>query len=215
YTLSAFVLASIGYEFVRGTAARRALGEPSWLRAFGSLVARNRRRYGGYVVHAAIVLLALGIAGSGVSGTERGRLLQPGESMRVAGYTLTYLDQTVSQRPNVTELRVNVAVARDGHRIGTLHPGKNAYLAEQQTSNEMAIRHDVASLGDLAVIADQINQTGSRAVYLKALAKPLINLIWIAGFVFVLGSAITLWPDAREQRRLADRYDEALAPVAS
>ncbi|MDX6516516.1 MAG: cytochrome c-type biosis protein CcmF [Gaiellaceae bacterium] len=215
YTLSAFVLASIGYEFVRGTAARRALGEPSWLRAFGSLVARNRRRYGGYVVHAAIVLLALGIAGSGVSGTERGRLLQPGESMRVAGYTLTYLDQTVSQRPNVTELRVNVAVSRGGHRIGTLHPGKNAYLAEQQTSNEMAIRHDVASLGDLAVIADQINQTGSRAVYLKALAKPLINLIWIAGFVFVLGSAITLWPDAREQRRLADRYDEALAPVAS
>src|SRR4051794_21579842 len=215
YTLSAFVLGSIGYELVRGTQARRALGEPNWARALGSLVARNRRRYGGYVVHAAIVLLALGITGTGVAGTQAERMLRPGESMRAGAYTLTYLDQTVSQRPNVTELRVGVAVSRDGHRLGTLHPGKNAYLAEQQTSNEMAIRHDVASLGDLAVIADQINQTGARGVYLKVLVKPLINLIWIAGVVFVLGSAITLWPDAREQRRLAARYDEALAPAAS
>jgi cytochrome c biogenesis factor len=75
------------------------------------------------------------------------------------------------------------------------------------------IRHDLASVGDLAVIADQIEQSGDRAVYLKALVKPLINLIWIAGIVFVLGSLIALWPDAREQRRLVQRYDEALAPA--
>jgi cytochrome c biogenesis factor len=140
-------------------------------------------------------------------------MLLPGQTLRAGDYRLTYLDQTVSQRPNVTELRVAVAVSHGGHRVGTLYPGKNAYLAEQQTSNEMAIRHDAASLGDLAVIADQINQTGRRGVYLKVLVKPLINLIWIAGFVFVLGSAIALWPDAREQRRLAARYDEALSPA--
>jgi cytochrome c-type biogenesis protein CcmF len=213
YTLAAFVLASIGYELVRGTQARKALGATSWLGALGSLVARNRRRYGGYVVHAAIVLLALGITGTGVAGTHAEGMLYPGQSLRAGDYTLTYLNQTVSERPNVTELRVGIAVSRGGHSLGTLHPGKNAYLAEQQTSNEMAIRHDAASLGDLAVIADQINQSGRRGVYVKALVKPLINLIWVAGFVFVLGSAITLWPDAREQRRLAARYDEALAPV--
>jgi cytochrome c-type biogenesis protein CcmF len=214
YSLSAFVLGSIGYELVRGTQARRALGgSPSWPRALGSLVARNRRRYGGYVVHAAVVLLALGITGTGVAGTHAEGMLLPGQTLRAGDYRLTYLDQTVSQRPNVTELRVAVAVSHGGHRVGTLYPGKNAYLAEQQTSNEMAIRHDAASLGDLAVIADQINQTGRRGVYLKVLVKPLINLIWIAGFVFVLGSAIALWPDAREQRRLAARYDEALSPA--
>src|SRR5918999_1095308 len=64
YTFSAFVLATITLEFVRGTRARRALGAPSWPAAFSSLVARNRRRYGGYVVHAAIVLLAIGVAGA-------------------------------------------------------------------------------------------------------------------------------------------------------
>src|SRR5262249_13865675 len=64
YTFCAFVLATIALEFARGTRARKALGATSWIGAFGSLVSRNRRRYGGYVVHAAIVLLAIGIVGS-------------------------------------------------------------------------------------------------------------------------------------------------------
>src|SRR3954468_14694736 len=64
YTFSAFVMTTIALEFWRGTAARRALASESVPRAFASLVARNRRRYGGYIVHAAIVLLAIGIAGS-------------------------------------------------------------------------------------------------------------------------------------------------------
>ena len=74
YSFSAFVLASIVFEFARGTRARRSLSGESWSGAFGSLVARNRRRYGGYVVHASIVLLAVGVAGSSAYDTDpRGR----------------------------------------------------------------------------------------------------------------------------------------------
>jgi cytochrome c biogenesis factor len=58
--------------------------------------------------------------------------------------------------------------------------------------------------GDLFLIADQVNGDGS--VDLKALQKPLVNLLWLAGFVFVGGALIALWPDAREERRLAERY---------
>jgi cytochrome c biogenesis factor len=65
---------------------------------------------------------------------------------------------------------------------------------------------------DLFVIAEQVNPDGS--VYFRVFVKPLVNLIWLAGLVFVLGSLITLWPDAREERRLATRYREAGAPVA-
>jgi cytochrome c-type biogenesis protein CcmF len=215
YTLSAFVLGSIAYEFARGTAARHALGEPSWMRAFGSLVARNRRRYGGYVVHAAVVLLALGIAGTGLGGSQAGKLLQPGQSLHLGKRAYTYEGLEVTQKPDIQESRVVVAVSEHGRRIATMRPGKNFYFAEQQPSNEMAIRHEVSSLGDTALIADTIQATGRHAVYLKVLDKPLVNLIWLAGIVFVLGSAIALWPDAREQRRLAGRYDEAFAPVAS
>ena len=112
YSLSAFVLGSIGYELVRGTQARRALGEPNWLRALGSLVARNRRRYGGYVVHAAIVLLALGITGTGVAGTQAEGMLLPGQTLRAGDYRLTYLDQTVSQRPDVHGARASPSPCR-------------------------------------------------------------------------------------------------------
>ena len=89
YTFSAFVLASIAFEFVRGTRARRALAGGSWPRAFSDLVGRNRRRYGGYVVHAAIVLLAIGIAGSSAYDTVRERQLAPGQALQVGDYRLT------------------------------------------------------------------------------------------------------------------------------
>src|SRR5207253_11089296 len=81
YTFSAFVAASIVLEFWRGT------------RATGSvvrLVARNRRRYGGYLVHAAAILLAIGIAGSSAYQTIREQSLRRGQSMRAAGYTFRY-----------------------------------------------------------------------------------------------------------------------------
>jgi cytochrome c biogenesis factor len=61
------------------------------------------------------------------------------------------------------------------------------------------------------VIAEQVNANGS--VYIRAFVKPLVNVIWLAGLIFVLGALITLWPDAREQRRLAVRYGRAGARV--
>jgi cytochrome c biogenesis factor len=84
--------------------------------------------------------------------------------------------------------------------------GKNRYFAEQQTSNEVAIRSDWLRAEDLFVIADQFNPEGS--VFVKVIVNPLVNLIWLAGLLFVGGALITLWPDAREQRRLARRFAE-------
>jgi len=211
YTFAAFVAASIGLEFVRGTRARHALTGGSWVVAFGGLVARNRRRYGGYVVHAAIVLLAVGIAGSSLYQTVREQKLQRGQSMTVAGYTLAYRSFQTKKGPNSVESRALLAVSRGKHSLGTLDPGKNFYPVEQQTSNEVAIRPNWATGEDLYVIADQIDADGS--VYFKVLVKPAVNLIWLAGFVFVLGSVIALWPDAREERRLAERYGTAGAAV--
>jgi len=211
YTFAAFVAASIGLEFVRGTRARHALTGGSWVVAFGGLVARNRRRYGGYVVHAAIVLLAVGIAGSSLYQTVREQKLKRGQAMTVAGYTLAYRSFQTKKGPNSVESRALLAVSRGKHSLGTLDPGKNFYPVEQQTSNEVAIRPNWATGEDLYVIADQIDADGS--VYFKVLVKPAVNLIWLAGFVFVLGSVIALWPDAREERRLAERYGTAGAAV--
>jgi cytochrome c-type biogenesis protein CcmF len=198
YTFSAFVAASIVLEFWRGT---RATG--SLLR----LVSRNRRRYGGYLVHAAVILLAIGVAGSSAYQTVRERALRQGESMRVAGYTLTYESLGTSQEPNAQATRATVDVSRGGTHAATLHPGKNWYPVERSLSNEVSIYHDPRNLGDVFTIADGIERNGT--LDLKVLVKPLVNLVWAAGFVFVFGSLVAMWPDAVEQRRLAERYATA------
>jgi cytochrome c-type biogenesis protein CcmF len=211
YTFAAFVLAAITLEFARGTRARKAAGARTWLDAFTSLVARNRRRYGGYVVHAAIVLLLVGAVGIGGFSTTREARLGPGESLTVAGYTVTLTGTDERRGANAQELRARLAVARGGDELGTISPGKNRYFAEEQTSNEVAIRSDFLRGEDLFVIADDFRRD---AVFLEVIVNPLVNLIWLAGFVFLAGSVVALWPDAREQRRLARRFaegDEALA----
>ena len=205
YTFSAFALATIVLEFVRGTRARRALADESWLAAFLSLIARNRRRYGGYVVHVAIVVLAIGIVGSSAYDTVREGKLARGESLRVGDYALTYTGLTQRQAANATEIRAQFAVRRGDRDLGTLPAGKNAYTAEQLVSNEVGIRSDLVTGEDLFVIAEQINPDGT--VYVRAFVKPLVNLIWLSGLLFLLGSFVALWPDAREARRLAVRYE--------
>jgi cytochrome c-type biogenesis protein CcmF len=193
YTFSAFVLATIVLELVRGTRATGSLV---------TLVARNRRRYGGYVVHAAIVLLAIGIAGSSAYASSIQSRLTPGQSVSVAGYTLTLRGVERRAVPNAVETRAVLDV--NGPWSGTLSSGDNQYLHPPEPSREIGLKTNWTRAEDLYVIADSANPK-TQVVFVKVLVKPLVNLIWIAGVVFLLGSAIALWPDAREQRRLATR----------
>src|SRR5437660_6818235 len=117
YTFSIFVLASIVLEFVRGTRARRALGSESWPAALTALVGRNRRRYGGYVVHAAVVFLAIGIAGSSAYQTVREHRLKRGESMTVAGNSLVFRGFRFHRAANHEAIRAVVDVYRGGHKV--------------------------------------------------------------------------------------------------
>ena len=213
YTFSAFVLASIVLEFARGTRARRALSGGSWPRAFAELVGRNRRRYGGYVVHAAVVLLAVGVAGSSAYDSVAEGKLARGEAIAIGDYRLTYERLEEREAANATEVRAVLAVERGGSPLGTVEAGKNAYAAERQVTNEVGIRSDLLTAEDLFVVAEQVNPDGT--VYFRVFVKPLVNLIWLAGLVFLLGSLVALWPDAREQRRLAARYARAGLPAES
>src|SRR6478736_2216062 len=199
YTFSAFVLGTILLEVVRGTMATGSLFALVW---------GNRRRYGGYIVHAAIVLFAIGIAGSSAYGSSTERRLTPGQSMKVNGYTLTLRDVRVTQTPNATETRAFLDVR--GRWNGTISSGDNQYRNPPEPSREVGIRTDWLRAEDLYVIADDVNPV-TNVVYVKVLVKPLVNLLWIAGIVFLLGSAVALWPDAREQRRLVTRLAPARA----
>jgi cytochrome c-type biogenesis protein CcmF len=200
YTFAAFVMTTIVVEFVRGTRATGSLF---------ALVSRNRRRYGGYIVHASIVLLAIGIVGSSAYSTTKEVPLARGQSMHVPGYTLTY--SSLTNTPTFTESGHSVEtrglLSVRGRYNGTL---ATSYIDSSAlgVSHEVGIHTDWLRGEDLYVILDQV--VGSK-VYFKVLVKPLVNLIWIAGYVFLFGSVVALWPDAREQRRLATRLALARA----
>jgi cytochrome c-type biogenesis protein CcmF len=191
YTFSAFVMATIVVEFVRGTRATGSVFQ---------LIARNRRRYGGYIVHASIVLLAIGIAGASAFQTTREQKLAIGQSMTVAGHTVTFGGLEHERSGVANETRAVLTLS--GRDSGTIRSGVNQYFTGD-TSREVGIHTNWLRGGeDTYVIFDQ--QQG-KDVFFKVLIKPLVNLIWIAGFVFLAGSLVALWPDAREQRRLVAR----------
>jgi len=203
YSFSSFVLASIAVEFVRGTRARRSLDGGSWPAAFSSLVARNRRRYGGYVVHGAVALLAIGIAGSSISRASVERRLHPGQAVAVDGYSLRYMGTSFRPGANHDELRAVLDVTHHGKRDGLVAAGRNHYHSEAFFGNAVAIKTDWLRAEDLFVIADSFAVDGS--VDVKVIVNPLVDLIWLAGVVFLLGSFVALWPDPREELRLARR----------
>jgi cytochrome c-type biogenesis protein CcmF len=211
FSLCIFVSVTIGLEFARGTAARRAIAGGSWPRALVDLVSRNRRRYGGYVVHLAVVLLVVGIAASGAYGSVNEATLKRGQSMAVGGYTLTYQGLTQSRQANSTETAARLAVSRDGSSLGTLSPGQRSYPIEDRVTNEVDIRTSFTRGDDLYAILQGVSPN---SVTIKALVNPMVSLIWLAGIVFLLGAVITIWPDPHEARQLARRYATALAKEA-
>ena len=132
---AAFVLGSVGQEFVRGGRARRALTSESPPAALMALVRRNRRRYGGYVVHVGMAVLFVGVAASSSFRHESELRLSPGQSTRVGSYTVRYVRPTASVLPGadrartgaIMELGAVLDVSRNGRHVATLRPSRGYY----------------------------------------------------------------------------------------
>ena len=129
----------------------------------------------------------------------REQKLAIGQSMTVAGHAITYRGLEHNRSGVANETRAVLGLS--GREHGTIRSGVNQYFTGD-SSREVGIHTDWLRAEDTYVIFDQ--QQG-KYVYFKVLIKPLVNLIWLAGFVFLAGSLVTLWPDAREQRRLVAR----------
>jgi cytochrome c-type biogenesis protein CcmF len=131
FTLIAFVFAVIGQEFFRGASARRVMTQESWPTATLRLVGRNRRRYGGYIVHIGIAILFLGVAGSSAFHKQADARLMPGQSTKVGDYTVTYVKPTAQPGDSrntgaLMSLGAEMRVTKDG-KTETLHPARNYY----------------------------------------------------------------------------------------
>jgi cytochrome c-type biogenesis protein CcmF len=133
FTLAGFVVGAVGQEYVRGVRARRAMsGEPVPL-ALVSLVRRNRRRYGGYLVHVGVAVLFVGVAASSAFQHVRDVRLGPGQTARVGSYELTYVRPTgrvvaaSNGRLERIDLGADLRVRRDGRALGMLHTHRSYF----------------------------------------------------------------------------------------
>ena len=132
FSFVAFVLAVVAQEFVRGASARRVMTSESWPRALVRLAGRNRRRYGGYLVHAGIAVLILGVAASSAFIEQRDVRLSPGERIRIDDYEVTYREATarLGGDGGGTGAPISLGAVLDVRRGGqafTLHPSRNYY----------------------------------------------------------------------------------------
>lgn len=202
YAFCAFVTMTVFTEFFRGIRVRSRRGENPLL-AFVRLVSRNKRRYGGYIVHIGVVLIVIGITSSSAFLTEVQATLTKGQSVELRGYKLTYEGvaeyTTDSKNATVAEL----AAYKNGKDIGTMKPEKNIYKYEgnreinQET--EVALRSTLTD--DLYVILMSVSDGGNATF--RVIVNPMVSWIWAGGLVLLLGAVITMWPEGRTQREEA------------
>ena len=188
FAFCAFTTLAIGGEFVRGSRVHRRSEELGWISALGRTLSRNRRRYGGYIVHLGVVLIVIGLAG-GAFKTERQAHLQRGESLEIGDYELVYDSLERGQNAEKQIFDATIAVTRDGREITTLHPQRNLHIAQQQWQSEVAIRS--TPIEDLYVVVTAVDPDGDASV--RAFVNPLTWWIWTGAVVMALGMGIILW----------------------
>lgn len=193
-----FVTVCILGEFWRGARVRHALGGVGWFTSVYELVARNRRRYGGYIVHLGIVVLIIGLTGSQAFATEHDIALTRGQTATVRGYSFTNLGDTQSVTPNVTETGVVLTERHNGSYVGTLHPAIGFYPASQQRLTEVAL--DSSPVGDVYLVLIGIDNRG--LARLSVYINPLVIWVWIGGLFMLIGGLIAAWPTPRAQRQV-------------
>jgi cytochrome c-type biogenesis protein CcmF len=133
FGLGAFVLASVGQELLRGARARREMTREAPLLALVRLIRRNRRRYGGYIVHAGLAVLLIGVAASSSFQHSRDVSLAPGQHARVDGYRVTYVRPTVSATAQKISFGAVLDVSRGGRHVTTLRTARGFYPSQDPT----------------------------------------------------------------------------------
>jgi cytochrome c-type biogenesis protein CcmF len=223
FGLSAFVLSVIVTEFWKGTRARHRIEGVGYFIAFRHLITRNRRRWGGYIVHVSVVMIFTAFAASAFN-VEVQQAMDPGDSVEVPSpfghtYTLTYEGMSSSREPNMWRWVATMSVEKNGRPYGIMTTEKRQYITTQQPVTEVGIRS--TGLEDLYLILASVedmqgllsNDPSAERITLQALVKPLVGWIWFGGLVLSVGTLIALWPtgDIRRRPAAAPRAEETVA----
>jgi cytochrome c-type biogenesis protein CcmF len=203
YALAAFVAATVVQEFARGVRARRTLHGENAGTAFASLLRRSGRRYGGYVVHLGIVLVAVAVATSQSKTIEVERTVRAGDHFEVAGYTVAYTGLRKVDEPQRDLLVADLTVTGGG--TGTqLRPALVFFPNATQAVGTPGISAGLAD--DVYTILVAYDTTAQSWATIRVLVIPLVSWLWLGGGVVGLGAVIAALPQPKRR--------EVLRPLA-
>jgi cytochrome c-type biogenesis protein CcmF len=182
-------------ELLRGTRARmRGRGERAPVAGW-RLATRNRRRYGGYAVHAGILVMGIAIAVSATLSSDASATLAPGESISVAGHTVTYdrlVVEPLADDPRVIETRAEIHAGDT-----SLATALRAYPNSETPIATPVVR---TSLGEDLYVTLRAADPATDSVTLRVFVNPLVAWIWLGGGIVLAGAIFAIWPDARPLR---------------
>ncbi|OIJ20407.1 cytochrome C biogenesis protein [Anaerobacillus alkalidiazotrophicus] len=188
YGIISFMILTHILEFYRGVKARRKVTKESVPVALYWLMVKNRRRYGGYIVHFGIALMAIGIVGSNFD-SETMKTIPKGGTIEIENYVLTY--EYIAQRSEGLNdvVFANIRVQRDGKEIGFVQPERIFYGNWEEPSTNVAV---LGSLREDLYVVLSAWESDERATFVVKV-NPLVRWVWIGSYVLVLGSIFAIW----------------------
>ncbi len=194
YALAAFVAATVVQEFARGMQARHVLHGEGRVTALGNLLRRNGRRYGGYIVHLGIVVIAVAVATSQAGSVQIERTLSPGESAQVGPYTVTLTGLRDETEPQRDLLVADLAITGNGANEH-LHPALVFYPNSTQAVGSPGIA--AGARDDIYTIVAAYDSRAKAWATIRVLVIPLVSWLWLGGLVVGIGAVIAALPQPR------------------
>jgi cytochrome c-type biogenesis protein CcmF len=193
FALCGFVVGTIGQEFWRGARVRQNATGTDVFTALIGLVGRNKRRYGGYIVHVGIVLMFLGFAGEGFKHDEQ-VLLKPGQQAQVGDFTVRLDTVRVTDDGQKQMITGHTTIFRDGQEVAKMYPAKWYFRKhEDQPTTEVAIRRSFSEDLYLVMPAFSLQE---QSASMEIVVNPLVNWVWVGFGILALGTGIALLPEA-------------------
>ncbi|MHB8628598.1 MAG: heme lyase CcmF/NrfE family subunit [Aggregatilineales bacterium] len=196
-------------EYYRGTQARMKTHGENAIKALWTLFERNRRRYGGYLIHLGVVVIGIGIIGSTVFQQTTQQTVDPGQTITLGPYTLRYDNVFQATADDGRQMFIaNVTVFRGGQEVATLRPRKDFFF---DSHDPTTMTQSTSIAGNYSTLESDfyvlLNDWQGDRVTFKIYLNPLVNLVWWGGIVLILGTLIAAWPSA--EREAAERRVEA------
>ena len=193
FALCAFVIGTIGQEFVRGAQVRRGATGTDVVTALVGLVMRSRQRYGGYIVHVGIVLMFLGLAGAGYK-LEQQVIMNPGDEVEIGSFTVRHNRLSETDDGQKQMVTAHLTLFKDGVEIGQLYPARWFFRKhETEPTTEVAIRR---SLSEDVYVTLASYDIGDQSANFQLTVNPLVNWLWFGFTVLALGTGIALLPES-------------------